>query len=380
MASATDVIANLKETGEPESMSNESARTNVSETFTEAKTFAEVSDYFQRTGFSGTAGVYSPSGSYERGFGIEQGAPIKASDLVLIGSVTKQFTAAATLRLLDLGKLQLSDAVSRYVAGVPNGITIHHLLVHTSGLAEMTERPEFSKLKRTRFSKLDPLVNMIVNLPPAFSVGAKWDYSNSNYVLLARIIEVVSGESWQNFLDRELFKRAGLKQTSFHVDRNTVIRGHTMALDRALVPISDLAYYERGWAHGSGGLESTAADLARWNEALYGGKVLSAHALKLMTTAHVVAEPGMSYGYGIMISKDEVTKETIYYHPGGIPGYISMNMYFPARRMSAIALANYEGFDESAQLAKAFAAIASGRRAKLPELNAPSESVFNSVE
>jgi CubicO group peptidase (beta-lactamase class C family) len=99
-----------------------------------------------------------------------------------------------------------------------------------------------------------------------------------------------------------------------------------------------------------------------------------------MTTEHVAAEPGMSYGYGIMISKDEVTNETIYYHPGGIPGYISMNMYFPGRRLSAVALANYEGFDESAQLAKAFAAVASGRRAKLPSPSAASEDAFSSIE
>ena len=303
----------------------------------------EVAEHFRQQGFSGVAAVSSADSHYQIAFGSEGARPIVAGDRFLIGSVTKQFTAAAILKLVDKGRVAITDSVARHLPTFRyTDVTVHDLLAQVSGVSEVTTTQEFASLIRKPFTGLQPLIDVIVGLPIEFPRGSRWGYSNSNYMLLARIVEVASGESWWSFVKRELIDPAGMTSTDFVYNRGEkIVTGHQ--LDRAcrMNAIAARAYLERGWAHGAGGLESTLADLERWNAALYGGHLLSESSLRLMTTAHAKADDGSSYGYGVFVSKDPSSGEIVYYHSGAIPGFSSQNIFFPKRGLSIVALGNY---------------------------------------
>jgi len=303
----------------------------------------EIAGHFRAAGYSGVIGVFAPDIAFEEAFGAEGGRPVTVNDHFLIGSISKQFTAAAVLKLRDQGRLSLHDRVTKHIPSFRDPeVTIHHLLAQTSGVGEITETPQFRALKKRKFVTLDPLVALIVELRPDFPAGRRWAYSNSNYLLLSKIVEAASGESWWSYVKRELVDPAGMKETSFSSDRGpAVVSGHDFNRDYALIAIAEIAYLERGWANGAGGIESTAKDLSLWNSALYGGRLLSPLSLTLMTTAHGKVNGTTSYGYGLFIAADKVSGETFYYHPGGIPGFISYNSYYPKRKLTTVAVANY---------------------------------------
>jgi CubicO group peptidase (beta-lactamase class C family) len=319
----------------------------------------EVVDHFQSAGFSGAAGVFSPSQDYSVAFGKEGSRPISIEDHVLIGSVTTQFTAAAILKLAEQGKLRVTDPVAKYLPAFryPK-ITIHHLLSHTSGIVDITGEHDFDSIKLTQFAGIEPLIALILKLPIQFSPGSKWDYSNSNYFLLTKIVEIASGDKWWTFVKRELTDPAGMQNTGFFADRGPfVVSGHDFNKDYALKAISSVAYLERGWASGAGGLESTVHDLARWNSALYGGKILQPSSLAAMTKAQAKVSTGIAYGYGLFISQDAISGETYFFHSGGIPGYIAHNIYYPREGLSSVVLANYTSAHEPADFARALSEI-----------------------
>lgn len=326
----------------------------------------EVTEHFREAGFSGVIGVFSPTAAFEDAFGTESERPVTTSDHFLIGSISKQFTAAAILKLRDQGRLDLNDRLVKYIPSFPEpAVTIHHLLSQTSGVGEFTDTPEFRRLKKQKFVSLDPLIALIERVPMNFPAGHHWAYSNSNFILLSRVVEAASGESWWSFVKRELVDAAGMKDTNFSPERGTkIVSGHDFDRDYGLIAIDEIAYRERGWANGAGGIESTARDLSLWNSALYGGRLLSSRSLELMTAAHGKVNETISYGYGLFITKDEVSGETFYYHPGGIPGFITYNSYYPKRAMSSIALANYNSV-EPVDFAHALARLEIGGNASL---------------
>ncbi len=337
---------------------------SLSHAVVNVRTRDEVILHFKEAGFSGTVGVFSPKGDFVVGLG----PGVHADDHLLIGSVTKQFTAAAILKLVEQGKLKVTDPVSRYVPRLrSHEVTIHHLLTHTSGIRDAVGSYEFERFKITPFRSLGPLVALVTKMPIEFRAGSRFDYSNSNYFLLSHLVELRSGESWWSFVKRELVDPAGMTETNFVGSRTArLLPGHTFDRDYSLTPIAESAYFERGWANGAGGMESTVRDLGRWNEALHSGKILSAESLRQMTAAHTKSGKNEFVGYGLFSTQDEVTGESILFHPGGIPGYISQNAYYPKRKLSTIVLANYESSGEPEQLAKALASVESRGHASVP--------------
>jgi len=263
-----------------------------------------MDDYLKANDFSGGALVVS-NGEIVlyKGYGMadrEKKIPYAATTVYPIGSITKQFTAAAILKLEMQAKLKVEDGISKFLGDVPDdkkAITIHHLLTHTSGLDsdfagdyDLVGRDEY--VKKVLASKL------------RFDPGEGYYYANSGYSLLGAIVEKASGMGYEAFLQKELFAPAGMKDTGYKVPRwnpDSVAIGYRPAgrwgtiLEKPWLPDGP------GWAlRANGGIHSTLADMYRWSVALDGNKVLSDAERKKAFTSFVAEGPNADsyYGYG----------------------------------------------------------------------------------
>jgi len=261
-----------------------------------------------------------------------------------IGSVTKQFTAAAVLTLQEQGKLNVRDPLSKYLPGYPRGdeVTIHHLLTHTSGVHSYTEMPGFME-SVTRERTSEQMVTLFRNEPLDFTPGEAWHYSNSGYFLLGYLVEKITGESYAGFVREHLLAPAGMSESGMHQADSlltNVAYGYAFqngAYQRAL-------NWHMSQAGGAGALYSTVRDLYRWNEAIFNGKILSDASLRMAFTPVVLNNGqtadamGTQYGYGWQISSFRGVREIS--HGGGLQGFVSSLLRFPEIRATVVVLHN----------------------------------------
>ncbi|HKP53282.1 MAG TPA: serine hydrolase domain-containing protein [Chloroflexia bacterium] len=274
----------------------------------------ELSDYLSRLvpfGFAGAVlaareGVIIEQG----GYGLADRArrvPVTAETLFDIASFTKWFTAVAILKLAQEGKLDLGDTINLYFEDVPpdkTGITIHQLLTHTAGL-QLYSGEDYEAISR------DDAVKRILDAPLQAAPGAEYHYSNPSYSLLGAIIEIVSGMTYEAYLNKYLFKPAHMTKTGYVLpiwESDKVMHCYDGARD-AGTPL-DLGWMQEGpgWnLHANGGMLSTVGDLYKWHLALEDDTLLSEEARGLMLTPYVQAvgtlPEGASSGYGVYISK-----------------------------------------------------------------------------
>jgi CubicO group peptidase (beta-lactamase class C family) len=268
---------------------------------------ARVDTYLSRLvpyGFSGAV-LVAKDGQVilEKGYGLanrETKQPYTADMVSCIGSVTKQFTAAAILKLEMAGKLATSDPISKHLPGVPPdkaGITIHHLLTHTAGFSGDLGGSDEEPIGR------DALVAKVLAAPLAAKPGERFEYSNEGYSLAAAIVERVSGTGYEAYLRGHVLLPAGLKDTGYLAPEWPLSRlpiGYTQE-GRPWGRV-----YKNGWLpdgpgwylRGNGGIHSTLADLYRWHLALEAGKVLSADAVKKYQTGYAASSGAERYAYG----------------------------------------------------------------------------------
>ncbi len=280
---------------------------------------------------------------FEAGYGfadIEKKTLITPETKFRIGSITKQFTAAAILKLAEQGKLKISDPVAKYFPETPNSLTItlRHLLTHTSGLHSYTERPDFY------VGVSQPIVPsvLIASLQadaPDFAPGARFEYCNTNYYLLGEIVAKVSGQSLADYLRTTFFGPLGMKDTGIYLNATPppdMARGYAVA-DGRITLATD---WDMSWAGGAGALYSTVDDLWRWTEALHGGRVLNADSLKAMTTPNPLppGTDGLNYGFGLVIS--DVEHLPAIWHNGGLDGWSANLIWLPKQKVTVVALAN----------------------------------------
>lgn len=271
----------------------------------------------------------------------EWGVPNTVDTRFWIGSLTKQFTAAAILQLVDQGKLHVEDKLSKYFPGYPKGdsITLHMLLNHTSGIYNMIQDPRFTEINpNTRVEELADtvLINTFRNKPFDFSPGTFWRYSNSGYVLLGYIIEKVSGQSYRDYLYKNVLPKAGLKNTDlFHYD--TIIPKRAYGYSRTPAGWQNSRLINVSIAFSAGGLFSTAEDLFRWSEALNSGKVISKESLARMNRPNRVDHGA---GYGVFVEK--IFNRQAILHSGALLGFSSIMIRYPEDEISIIILTNRE--------------------------------------
>jgi CubicO group peptidase (beta-lactamase class C family) len=277
-----------------------------------------------------------------------------------IGSVTKQFTAAAILLLEEQGKLKLDDFVKTHWPDAPaawDKVTIFHLLTHTSGIHSVTDIPEY---KTWQLSETTPekVIRHVRDLPLDFPPGSKFDYSNSGYILLGYLVERISGQPYAEFLREKIFIPLGMKDSG--VDSNTEIierraSGYSPGPHDAIL---NADYVNMTFPHGAGAVYSTSEDLWRWNRGVFGGKLLSSASLQKMTTPF---KDGYAFGVGVVTENGR----KVISHSGGIQGFNTNLTYFPDEQITIAVLANLNG-EAPDQLTKQLTAVIHGEAVVLP--------------
>ncbi len=277
---------------------------------------------------------------YSGNFGradITSGPPITADTRFKIGSLTQQFTALAILQLSQAGKLALTDPVQKHIPGFPHAsVTIRHLLSHSSGIQNYTDRLTTTFTRGTAYAT-QIVVDSFKDLPLEFTPGSQFGPSNSNYFLLGAIVEATTGMPYAQYLEENVFHPAGMTHTTLGLPpAATVATGYTFSEDELLIPALpfDLSVYG-----GASGIVSTPSDLAQWDSALReSGQLLSQRSLEEMFTA--VTE---SYGLGWVVVKEH--GQTMVGHPGGVEGFNGAIARYLDDGITVIALANTEAID-----------------------------------
>jgi D-alanyl-D-alanine carboxypeptidase len=301
---------------------------------------ADVKSSLDRFGVPGAAVMVIQGGkvSLVQAFGardVAQSLPIRPDTYFEIGSITKQFTAASILQLQEAGKLKIDQLLSEYLPDAPHAkeVTLRQLLTHTSGLHEY-----FDEQLAAQPIAYKDLIARVASLPLDFAPGSRWSYSNTGYLLLGKVIEVVSGESYRAYLQHHIFDPLDMKQTYTTGDEGRLAnmeagyRRVNGKVERA--PITDPS-----WANAAGLLVMTLNDLAKWDTALRSGKVVSMSSYKEMTTAFMTTANG-SANYGLGLFVDSAYGQPRIGHTGGSLGFTAADEFFPRQDVRIIALTN----------------------------------------
>jgi CubicO group peptidase (beta-lactamase class C family) len=275
---------------------------------------------------------------------IKDKTPIELNTKFRIGSVTKQFTASAILKLQEQGKLSVHDKLSTYYPDFPRGdqVTIHHLLTHTSGIHSFTNTPDFLE-KVVSTTTPDEMLKWIASLSYDFDPGDAWSYNNSGYYLLGLIIEKVNGKSFGETLADFFFEPLEMNNTGVH-SPGINLENEAIGYQYENGDIEPAVDWNMDFAGGAGNLYSTVIDLYKWNKAVFNGNVLS-EASKQMAFTPVVLNDGEQanalgggYGYGWIISTNRGLQ--VIQHTGGLNGFNSSLSRFPEHHLTIVVLSN----------------------------------------
>jgi CubicO group peptidase (beta-lactamase class C family) len=300
---------------------------------------------------------------------IETGARMRPDTICRVGSVTKQFTAAAILLLAQEGKLNLDDPMSRFLPDFPRGkdITLDRMLTHTSGLADYIQagsRAEVFRFFRTDLSNAE-MLDYLRHLPKLmiFEPGTSWTYSSTGYVLLGIIIEQLTGQRVEEVFRERLFGPAGMTNTAVDHAADVVpgrASGYTFN-GKAASGFDNAAYVSMSVPATAGNMRSTARDLCAWHEALLAGRILSAPSLKAMLTparlndgsfpkeGHLgPALQPIRYGYGQSLV--DLTGRPCVLHGGNIPGFLTDLRTYRDTGLTQAVIINIDGNPRSGKL------------------------------
>jgi len=269
---------------------------------------------------------------FRKGYGLadlELNVPVEPDMIFRLGSITKQFTAVSILMLAEQGKLGLQDEITKFLPDYPvqgRKITVEHLLTHTSGIQSLTDLPEWLSLWRKDFS-LKELIDLFKDKPLQFEPGEHWAYCNSGYILLGAIIEKVSGQTYEEFVNSRIFKPLGMK-SSFYGNTERVIPrripGYQMGKDGFI----NAPYISMTQPYAAGALLSSVDDLAVWSDAVFSGKLVKKEWLDKALKPYLLKNgESTGYGYGWFIA--DFGGHRSIEHGGGIQGFTTYEMTFP---------------------------------------------------
>ncbi len=296
-----------------------------------------------------------------KGYGsanLEWDIPNSPSTKFRLGSLTKQFTAASILLLEQRGKLSVQDPVKKYLPDAPaawDQITIYNLLTHTSGIPNFTSFPDYEKLEPFSTTP-EQLVARFRDKPLDFPPGEKWSYSNSGYVLLGYLIEKITGGSYESFVRDNIFIPLQMKDSGY--DSNATVLSHRASgYSPGPHGYENAGFINMQVPHAAGAIYSTTEDLFRWENGLFGGKVLSPESLQKMTTPFK-----SDYAFGLIVTTVEGHK--VIRHAGGIEGFNTFLAYYPEDKLTIVVLSNVNGSAPD-EIAEKLAAVAHGQTVKL---------------
>lgn len=289
---------------------------------------------------------------FEKAYGLASLQPkrkLKTEMVFRIGSMTKQFTSAAVLQLVEQGKVSLTDTIQKYVPYYPvkrYPITIHHLLSQTSGIPEFfdVDENEFHLLAKDYTPK--DMIAYFKDEPLLFEPGSKWAYSNSNYSLLNAVIEKASGMKKRMYMEQFIF--GPLKMVSSAIGDKETLKKKQIVIGYAE---DELGIFKEGpvLSNTVGGVRTNASDLFLWNQALQNRTVLSDFVVTQLTTEKKTnSGEGTNYGYGFFI-RDLQGSPTIQ-HGGNLFGFTSSGLYLPEEAIFVCVLSNTK-FDRTQEIA-----------------------------
>lgn len=333
----------------------------------------DLLDSWNVKGGPGMAAVLIRDGkiAYQRTFGLadlDAHRSIRPNTQFLLASLTKQFTAMAITMLVEQHKLRLEDNLAKFCPEFPayaQSITIRHLLNHTAGLTQYQELLVGKQLPENYFrsSKSPPAPHEFTELDAfrvlsrqeklRFTPGERFEYSDSAYVVLAQIIERVTGERYAEFLKERIFDPLGMKDTMVLDERKQKVPRLALAYERSADGWKDITYSPENSIYGEDGIYSTVNDLYKWDQALYTERLVSRATLEMAftpglnnerkeITTDILSRPS-SYGFGWFISSLKGEKDVE--HPGGWSGYVTYILRVPRRRLTAIVLSNSSNGD-----------------------------------
>lgn len=272
---------------------------------------------------------------------LENSVPATATSVYRIGSVTKQFTAATVMQLVEQGKVKLDDSIGTHLAGLPapwRPVKIRQLLNHTSGIPSYTDVGERWRKRWGEEMTPDSLLAFTTADTMWFAPGAQWRYDNTGYILLGMLIEKVTGRKWGTELTERFTRPLGLSDTR-DCQAEPIIPRRARGYENEGSDWINTPYLAMSQPFTAGAMCSTVGDLARWNRALHTGQVVSRTSYALMTTPEgAAATNGFPYGFGL--GRDTIGGQPVITHGGGIHGFISGNAWVPGAELSVTVLTN----------------------------------------
>ncbi len=302
-----------------------------------------LNDLYPADGPGGTA-LIANNGQivYLKAFGkanLELDVDMQPYHVFRIGSITKEFTACAILKLMEEGKLSLQDTITKYIEDSPpywHHITIEHLLTHTCGISG------FSKAFEEEFGKKDhtpkEMIDSIKNEPMDFAPGEKYYYANSQYHILGYIIEKVSGKTYEAYIEENLFQPLGMKNSYYEKDAEIIIN-RASGYQEGLTGYENDSYFSTSNYFSEGALLSTVEDLSTWHYAVADGKVLSKESLEKALTPFILnngkaTESGYGWSFG------NIQGSPWFGHNGSAVGYLSTALFLPEEKVFVAVLGN----------------------------------------
>ena len=321
----------------------------ITQTIAHAQTFKNRVDSLAHNVFKdehGPGGVIMVSKNgkavYHKAFGlanIELNTVMQAHQVFQIGSMTKQFTAVAILMLAEQKKLSISDPIAKHIPNYPNGknITIHHLLTHTSGIKDYTKMKQLQEIEQKDLTPKE-LVDFFKNEAVDFSPGEKFAYNNAGYIVLGYLIETLSGQTYENYIQKNIFEKIGMRNSRFANDLS-IIKNRAYGYrkgDHGYINKNKISF---NIAYAAGALMSTTSDLLIWQNALNDNTLLKAETINSAFMRYKLNNgEEYTYGYGWHLKNINGTESRE--HGGSIFGFKSMAVYLPKQNIYVVALSN----------------------------------------
>lgn len=274
-----------------------------------------------------------------------------------IGSISKQFTAAAILMLAEEGKLSLDDPVSKYISGLTRGkeITIRELLSHTSGYQDFWPQDYVMPLMLKSVTP-EEILDRWARIPLDFDPGTKWQYSNTNYVIAGVIVEEVSGMPLWALLGKRVFTPLGMSSITDTNEKPLPATDPGGYFRYALGPLHPAPKEGKGWMFAAGELAMTAKDLAKWDISMIDQTLLKPASYKEMETV-VLLKNGAPTRYGLGVSVSMVKGHRMLEHGGEVSGFTAENIVLPDDKMAIVVLTNQDAAEAASQIGSQIRAV-----------------------
>jgi CubicO group peptidase (beta-lactamase class C family) len=338
-----------------------------------AKYIDSIMNANYKTGAPGAVVLAVQNGQiiFEKAYGlanIELGTPNQTKNVFAIGSISKQFAAVAMLKLVQEGKLSLTDKLSKYFPEYAFGkknITIENILSHTSGIISYTEKQGFDSILVNSVSHKE-MIKYFANDSLIFEPGSDWSYSNSGYAVAAVIIEKITGKPYETYIQENIFTPLNMNNTHFLSASEVIpgmVNGYNASNDSTF---TKAGYFSPSWILGAGDIVSNVEDMYKWYNGLKENKIINKGLTEKAWTSFILSN-GLkaNYGYGFAIG--EYKGNRIVSHGGAISGFLSDEAFIPEKDIYIVVLSNHVSAKNPSDVTRAAVLLLAGTPYELPE-------------